>query len=198
MQGIYAHSAEAIARMAQTGGDKELTTLLSIRSAASNVVAADLYVRIYANDGERRAIGPDDDWVAAARKQIEALRDHHPWTFIVDLEKAMLSFVRNESSPERTHEEFAALKARADEAGVQMTRLDEKELDDFKHRVSNAIEANMNPSTERYRQLTPSTRTSESAIRRSLTDEFFNTTGPSLTPWWRSGMSAVEAAEVYR
>jgi hypothetical protein len=144
MQGIYARSAEAIARMAHTGGDKQLTTLLSIR-AASNVVAADLYVRVYANDGERRAIGPDDDMVAAARKQIDSLRDH-PWTFIVELEKAMLSFVRNESSPERTREEFTALKARADEAGVQMTCLDEKEFDDFKRRVSNAIQADITRS----------------------------------------------------
>jgi hypothetical protein len=145
MQGIYARSAEAIARAAQTGGDKQLTTLLSIR-AASNVVAADLYVRVYADDSERRAIGLDDAMVAAARKQIDALRDHHPWTFIVDLEKAMLSFVRNESSPEKTLEEFAVLKARADKAGVQMTRLDEKEFDDFKRRVSNAIQANMTRS----------------------------------------------------
>ena len=145
MQGIYARSAEAIARAAQTGGDKQLTTLLSIR-AASNVVAADLYVRVYADDSERRAIGPDDAMVAAARKQIDALRDHHPWTFIVDLEKAMLSFVRNESSPEKTLEEFAVLKARADKAGVQMTRLDEKEFDDFKRRVSNVIQANMTRS----------------------------------------------------
>ena len=142
MQGIYARSAEAIARVAQSGGDKQLTTLLSIR-AASNVVAADLYVRVYADDRERSTIGPNDATVAAAREQIDALRDYHPWTFIVDLEKAMLSFVRNESSPEKTLEEFAMLKARADKTGVQMTRLDEKELDDFKHRVSNAIQATM-------------------------------------------------------
>lgn len=145
MQGIHARSAEAIDRMVRTGGDKRLATLLSTRAAA-NVVAADLYVRVYADDSERRAIGPDDNMVAAARKQIDALRDLHPWTFIIDLEKAMLSFVRNESSPERTREEFAALKARAAKAGVQMTSLDEKELQDFTHRVSNAIQANLTRS----------------------------------------------------
>lgn len=142
MPGIHARSAEAIDRMVRSGGDKQLAILLSIRAAA-NVLAADLYVRVYADDRERRIIGTDDDMVAAARKKIDTLRDDHPWTFIVELEKAMLSFVRNESSPERTREEFAALKARAKGAGVQMTSLDERELEDFEHRVSEAIRANV-------------------------------------------------------
>nr|WP_294501339.1 hypothetical protein [uncultured Rhodopila sp.] len=146
MAGIYADSAEAIARAQQTGSESDfrLTTFLS-NHAASNVVAADLYARLYADGDERRAIAPDDATVAAARLQIDALRERHPWTFIVELEKAMLSFVRNERSPDEVLYEITALKSRADKARVQMTRLDEREIQDFESRLKNAIQAKMVP-----------------------------------------------------
>jgi hypothetical protein len=142
MRGIYARSAEAIARAKKTGSEADLRLIpfLLIR-AASNVVAADLYAWLYADDDERPAIAPNDATVADAREQIDALREHHPWTFIVDLENAMLSFLRNERSPEEVLHEITALESRAEKTRVQMTRLDESELRDFKHRISKAIQA---------------------------------------------------------
>lgn len=142
MRGIYTRSFEAIDRAEQTVGetDSRLMTLLSLR-AASNVVAADLYARLYADSDERHTIAPDEVTVAAAREQIDVLRERHPWTFIVDLENAMLSFVRNERDPEEVLDEIDALKSRADKARVQMTRLDEREFEDFRCRISEVIQA---------------------------------------------------------
>jgi hypothetical protein len=142
MRGIYTRAREAIDCAERTGSksQSQLRAFLVMR-AASNVLAADLYARLYASGVERDAFAPDDSAVADAREQINALREHHPWTFIIELEKAMLTFARNERSPEEVLEEITTLKFRAEKARVQMTRLDDRELHDFEYRLSKAIEA---------------------------------------------------------